>query len=162
MGNGTTFPVQSIVYAILSIAAILYEKGAGYGNAQIDDAVQEIQVFGDDIILPSFAVPTLALLLEHLQLKVNWRKTHAKGHFRESCGMDAFRGADVTPLYLRDLELGEKPDDIVSWLDVLRNAHRKHYHYLVGEMLSQIPQKVRSLLPTSDANLGCLTLPVVC
>ena len=162
MGNGTTFPVQSIVYAMCCIAAILFEEGSSINKKTIHDAASRCRVYGDDIILPSRAVPTLTLLLEHLQLVVNHGKTHVSGHFRESCGCDAFRGQDVTPGYLRDLELGGKPQDLVSWLDVLKTMHSKHHHWLVEEMKSQIPAKWRSLLPCIDRPLGCLTLPECC
>jgi hypothetical protein len=159
MGNGTTFPVQSIVYAIFSIAAILYQDGRRVNNQTILEAIREIRVFGDDIILPSRAVRPLATLFSEVQLEINWMKTHSTGFFRESCGKDAFQGHDVTPLYLASLELKDSPEGLVSWLDVLKNARQHCYHYLEMAMESQIPEKYLVGLPRTDRELGCLTLP---
>lgn len=160
MGNGTTFPVQSIVYAIIAIAAVLENRRLRVTNRNIYDVCREIRVFGDDIILPSPAVPDLAHAFEYLQLKVNVMKTHDVGLFRESCGMDAFRGAEVTPLYLADLELRDTPLSLISWLDVLKNAHaRRNMYHFTEAMRDMLPSKIRHLLPMTQRNIGCLTQP---
>lgn len=165
MGNGTTFPVQSICYAIISIAALLYEEGTKVSQDSIVKAARRIRVFGDDIILPSSAVTTLALLLRHLQLKVNIMKTHYVGHFRESCGQDSYGGVDVTPLYLSALELGGTADALASWVDVSNNAYLKGLWHLSDAMVQQIPAQMRKLLPLSrvkrysyEHGSGCLSL----
>lgn len=159
MGSGVTFPVQSVCYAIICAAALAYEekipvrKGRG-----LTRLFRRFRVFGDDIILPSHALPALALLLTHLELKVNVLKTHYSGRFRESCGMDAYDGFDVSPLYLRDLELRDSADGLVSWVDVLNNAYSKGLWSLSDTMARMIPDETRKLLPISSVNLGCLTL----
>jgi len=165
MGNGTTFPVQSICYAIISIAALLYEEGKTVNSSTIFQAVRRIRVFGDDIILPSSAVPSLALLLRHLQLKVNVVKTHYAGHFRESCGMDSYDGVDVTPLYLSALELGVTADVIASWVDISNNAYTKGLWFLSEAMTAQIPMSLKRCLPITRVatfdlkqRSGCLSL----
>ena len=158
MGNGTTFPVQSIVYAIISIACSIYEKGESVTYQTICSHARDIRVFGDDIILPSLAVPSLVQALDHLDLRVNRAKTHFLGHFRESCGMDAYKGVDVTPLYARGLEPGTTATSLVSWVDVCKNAALKGLPNLSYHMEGMIPHELRSLLPRSTENLGCLTL----
>lgn len=158
MGNGTTFPVQSIVYAIVAIACTLYEAGSKVNYQTICQVARNIRVFGDDIILPSPAVTSLVTALAHLELKVNRKKTFTVGPFRESCGMDAFEGVDVTPIKVRDLSLGTTADSIVSWVDHSKNAARKGLSTLAKHMEDQIPSELRSLLPRSQKELGCLTL----
>lgn len=158
MGNGTTFPVQSIVYAILSIASILYEEGLQCTPAAINSATGRIRVYGDDIILPSSAVPNLVLLLEYLQLKVNRSKTFSEGHFRESCGMDAFMGVDVTPVKMPALELSPDPESLVSWCDVSKGAASKGLFNLSRWMESKLTKAQRELLPRTQGTLGCMTL----
>lgn len=158
MGSGTTFPVQSIVYAIVAWTAILYEAGREVNYKNLMWAAKRTRVFGDDIILPSHAVPSLALLLRHLQLQVNVMKTHYKGHFRESCGMDAYDGVDVTPLYVRDLELGSTADSLISWVDVCNNAYTQGLWHLSETMYLTIPPKVRELLPLTKGEMGCISI----
>jgi len=158
MGSGVTFPVQTVCYAIVCIATLLYERNDKPTLANISSCAKEIQVFGDDIIMPSFAVPTLAHLLAYLQLKVNGTKTHYKGHFRESCGMDAYNGVDVTPLYLSSLELETTATNLESWIDVCNNAYLKGLWCLSDHMVRLIPARLRSRIPVSSKALGCLTL----
>jgi hypothetical protein len=157
-GNATTFPVQTIFYACVAIAAVLFENGDRPSNMTVRKVGRQIRVFGDDIIVPSFAVRSLALLLTHTGMKVNMGKTHVGGYFRESCGMDAYKGVDVTPLYIRALTLGTAPDELVSWIDVSNNAYHKGLWVLAEWMWNQVPDKIRKLIPISNENLGCLTL----
>lgn len=89
MGNATTFPVQSLVFWALCCSSLrrlgLHQPGAAF-------------VFGDDIIVPSTAAEFVIDDLEACGLRVNRRKSFWRGGFRESCGVDAFNGIDVTPV----------------------------------------------------------------
>jgi len=158
MGAGTTFPMQTICYTILAIAAIMYERGYRITAKNMRKTSEEVRVFGDDIILPSSAVWSLVLLMTHLGLKVNPVKTHWEGRFRESCGIDAYGGIDVTPLYLSSLSLESNAESLSAWVDVSNNAHQKGLWHLSAEMLAAVPHGTRSLLPVSSWPLGCLSL----
>lgn len=157
-GSAVTFPVQSIVYASIAIAALLYEEGRKPTKQNVRKASRRVRVFGDDIIMPSHAVWSLVLLLSHLELKANMGKTHVKGFFRESCGMDAYEGTDVSPVYIRSLELGSAPSALVSWVDVSNNAYVKGLWTLAHWMQGEIPEKLRKIIPVSDQDLGCVSL----
>ncbi len=100
MGSAVTFPVQSIVYACVGIAAIILSDGRKVTSTSIDKASHQVTCFGDDILLPVHALPVLVELLTSLGLKVNTDKTFSKGNFRESCGIDCMLGVDLTPAYL--------------------------------------------------------------
>jgi hypothetical protein len=157
-GSAVTFPVQSMVYACMAIACVLYEKSSKVTSRNIVKAARELRIFGDDIIMPSHAVWSLSLLMGHCDLKVNVSKTHYQGKFRESCGMDAFGGVDVTPLYLRSLSFETTPDGIASWIDVCNNAYSKGLWSLSDAMIRKIPPKIRKLIPVSSEDLGVLSL----
>ena len=157
-GNATTFPVQSIAYSIIAIACIAFEQSTKLSNSNIANLAKQIRVFGDDIIMPSFAVRSLMLLLSHLGLKVNMAKSHIEGKFRESCGTDAYNGVDVTPVYIRSFTLGKRLSDLVSWIDVSNNAYRSGLWALADWMVGQIPARHLNLIPISKGQLGCLTL----
>lgn len=159
MGNGTTFPIQSIVYAAIAMASVLYEENMEATSANIHSVSRRIRTYGDDIILPSSAVPTLVAILEYFQLKVNQRKSFAEGHFRESCGMDAFKGVDVTPVKLKSLSLkDDSADSLASWCDVSKNAARKGLGNLSCWLEDRIPENVRELLPRTQGAIGCISL----
>jgi len=89
MGNATTFPVQSLVFWSICVAALqrrgLHQPGAVF-------------VFGDDIIVRSECAEIVIDALESFGLLVNRSKSFWRGAFRESCGVDAFNGVDVTPV----------------------------------------------------------------
>lgn len=162
-GNATTFPVQSIVYTLLAITSVMFEEHGRHARVTpktLRHAARKVRVYGDDIIIPSSCGHNLAELLEFLQLKVNWAKTHHKGSFRESCGMDAYRGYDVTPLYMQSPTLQSKatPGELVSWIDVSNNAYTKGLWSLSNWMVEQIPQKIRADLPILRDTLACLSL----
>jgi hypothetical protein len=161
-GSAVTFPVQSIVYACCSIAACLLEKGLAPNNRNIVRVAKGIQVFGDDIIIPKEALAGLALILSFLQLKINVSKTHYEGPFRESCGMDAFRGTDVTPCYLRHLEPGSAGDKLTSWIDVCNNAWSSGLWNLSKYMENVLTSGQKRHIPVCSAPLAGLTLRTFC
>ena len=89
MGNATTFPVQSLVFWAICVAS-MQSRGFHQPNS--------VFVFGDDIIVPSVEAPRIIEDLESFGLLVNRTKSFWRGGFRESCGVDAFNGIDVTPV----------------------------------------------------------------
>lgn len=158
-GSAVTFPVQTIIYAGLAIASVLWDEGRNVSNRTIRSAAGKVQVFGDDIIIPSSSFATLAQALAECQLKVNVTKSHYRGHFRESCGMDAYRGHDVTPMYLGDVEpptsLPLRGELVASWIDISNEAHTRGMWQTAYWMLSRLPEKVtRGLITSSETGGG--------
>jgi hypothetical protein len=103
MGNALTFPVQSIVFALVAICGILYTKGFSRPSYwDVKRAARQVRVYGDDIIVPTEFACQVVDWIESFGLKVNRKKSFMDGNFRESCGLDAFAGVDVTPVYVRD------------------------------------------------------------
>ena len=92
MGNALTFPVESLVFWSLARAGILSRYGQ-YCN--------DVYVFGDDIIVPTKFYEGAIGGLISAGLIPNESKTFRKGFFRESCGVDAYHGKDVTPLRMK-------------------------------------------------------------
>lgn len=156
MGSATTFPVQSFIYACICLAATCRAMGEGVSNRTLLKASQEVRVFGDDIIVPNDAMEPLAEILELLQLKVNVGKTHTGGKYRESCGMDAYDGCQVTPLYMSSLKPDfRQPQSLSSWIDVCNNAWSMGLWSLSKMMESLLPEKVRNLLPVLGPDVSC-------
>lgn len=109
MGDGKTFGVLSLVCIFISLAAIMRERGAVSGvrltkhsfARSIQECSYYLRVFGDDVAVCSEYYEAVMKALPKAGLKVNATKSFVKGSFRESCGMDAYRGIDVTPLRLK-------------------------------------------------------------
>lgn len=146
-GNASVFPLQSIVYCCLALAAVVWST-PGYKKtstnaglwAAIRMASNSVRVYGDDIILPSHALPALSSLLELCQLKVNGAKSHYSGRFAESCGMDAFKGTDVTPVYLASVDDEIKPGNVQSAIDVSNGCYRLGLLNLGNLVMSRVPK----------------------
>jgi hypothetical protein len=105
MGDGKTFAVLTMVCAIVSLAAILHAEGyfaaRPPSRSVIECYAKKLRVFGDDIAVHSKYFTAVCEALEIHNLKVNVDKSFSRGFFRESCGLDAYKGIDVTPLRQR-------------------------------------------------------------
>lgn len=139
MGSACCFPVEAIVFWALCNAArkdwsnarikALFDQSVDVqrlltGIAPSDmvsprgDAVQDVCVFGDDIIVPVDHVDRTVALLESVGLKINQNKSYAAGPFRESCGGDFFVGVNVTPVRVKHLLRGDGIDVVFRACDV--------------------------------------------
>ena len=101
MGSALCFPVEAMVFYTL----IQYSFHKHYDIRPSVDTIKNfsdrIDVYGDDIIVPTNIAGIVTETLETFGLKVNRNKSFINGFFRESCGGDFYRGTDVTPVYLR-------------------------------------------------------------
>lgn len=100
MGNGFTFPLQTILFCCV-VRAAARESGDALGRA--DESLPSWGVFGDDIICPTQIVGRVIRLLELLGFRVNSEKSFSEGPFRESCGGDFYMGVPVRGVYLKSL-----------------------------------------------------------
>lgn len=100
MGNGYTFPLQTLLFASVVITTarmknipILYPR----------NRLGTFGVFGDDIIIERELYDDVVTNLETLGFKVNLSKSFNEGAFRESCGHDYFNGHNIRGVYVKTL-----------------------------------------------------------
>jgi hypothetical protein len=160
MGNATTFPVQSVVFAVLAISALLdgFTKFPSYRN--IVRVARLVRVYGDDIIVPSEQAHQVEHWISHVGLKVNVKKTFAVGNFRESCGVDAFRGVDVTPLYVRLLPVPSKkePNTLAHLVSLCNQAWLRCLYGLAEHLREIIEELLGKKLPLVSRESSVLGL----
>jgi len=98
MGNGFTFPLQTLIFANLVLACMIE-----YG-LPIRDIYNKrrYSVFGDDIIVPVKVYDIVARMLSACGFTMNVNKSFNSGYFRESCGGDYYRGVNVRAKYLHE------------------------------------------------------------
>lgn len=101
MGSALCFPVEALVFFISIIASRCCRAGQFPTRQTVAKMAKSVYVYGDDILVPVGETLAICADLESLGFKVNARKTFWNGKFRESCGMDAYDGTDITPVYLR-------------------------------------------------------------
>lgn len=112
MGNATTFCVQTLYFwaACVSVARI-----SGHRRPFVS-------VHGDDIVCDNKTVDLILSLgaFQALGIKMNSAKSYwGISSFRESCGIWALRGQDVTPSRFDGFDLGTYPGRI-GFCDVIR------------------------------------------
>lgn len=112
MGSALCFPIMALtIWALLTSAA------------PDADTIESILVYGDDVIVPTAYAESAIAILEEFGLKVNHSKSCTKGRFRESCGVDAFDGVNVTPIRLRTVwNRTPRPDVYTSWISYANSA----------------------------------------
>jgi hypothetical protein len=80
-----------------------------------------------------------------LQLKVNEGKSFVHGQFRESCGVDGFKGYDVTPLKPRTL-VADGPAARVAVIDTINNLFNKGLWNASHRLETLLPERTVSAL----------------
>lgn len=156
MGSAVTFPVQSVVFAIIAAFAVKRTRVSSDDPTYMD-LFRQVRVFGDDIIVPTYAYQELSLLLQECGLKVNLDKSFAVGNFRESCGVDAFCGNDVTPAYFLEL-YDSSPSSLAATVECSNNFHKKGMWNTARFVADQLPVKERKLLHVSGQGDGTFGL----
>lgn len=106
MGNGTTFSLETLVFA-----AACYACGS-----------RNFLVYGDDVIIEKEFYESYIALTSFLGFQINVEKSFADGPFRESCGADYFSGIDVTPKYLRGV--GKRKADLCHLVNTFKCISR--------------------------------------
>lgn len=89
MGNGTVFPLQTLVYAAICNSV-----------CEANDVAPDFRVYGDDIIVRKSVFSQVVQALQAFGFQPNLKKTFGEGPFRESCGGDYHSGVNVRPVYL--------------------------------------------------------------
>lgn len=120
MGSAVTFPVESLVFLVISLAAIHCVERCRPSLRTIRALKGRVAIFGDDIVVPKETGQAVKYALEHCMFKVNTQKSYGGSNFRESCGVDAFRGQVVTPVYWKSIQTG-RPEAVASTVAVHNN-----------------------------------------
>lgn len=161
MGSALTFPIQSIVFYMICLAAGASLSGKSIDkidDSELEQLGSEVRVYGDDLIIPVTWVARTRYILERLYLRVNVDKSFFHGKFRESCGTDAFDGHVVTPVRVRGMYDESKPSSLVACVDTANNFFRSGMWKAAKWLTSAIPQSVRKDIPVVHVSSGSFGL----
>jgi hypothetical protein len=139
-GTATTFPVQSLVFLIIGLAACMTDEKVDL--RRIKKHRYHVRTYGDDIIIPTYGYARLIRIMDLLQLKVNTEKSYVTGNYRESCGVDGFMGDDVTPVCPKTL-VADSPDSCQAVVDTSNNLFNKGFWNASNNLRSTIPLRIQ-------------------
>jgi len=112
MGNGYTFELETLIFLAIAMEGC-YLSGVN-GLPSVNTFV-----FGDDMIVPTQAGPTILQLLRWFGFEPNSKKTFLEGPFRESCGGDFFDGEPVRAHYVK-----KDPNEPAKWISLANGIRR--------------------------------------
>lgn len=127
MGNGFTFPLQTIIFSSL-VEACYIVMGLPLRRS---DGAKAFGVFGDDIIVEKSAYEFVVRMLNVFGFTVNTDKSFNSGSFRESCGGDYYHGKDIRGVYIKHLR---DDADIYSAYNRLLRWSASHDYSLVSSL----------------------------
>jgi len=155
MGNGFTFPLESLIFYAVAKCCVEYCKPTGRNT---------VSVYGDDVIIPTSCYRLFSELMTFYGFRINETKSYATSPFRESCGAHYFSGIDLKPVYLKD-----KLSSILT-IYRLANAIRRlafrqgaylacdaKYRAAFDLLVSSVPKALRLRIPNSLGDGGFIS-----
>jgi hypothetical protein len=154
MGNGFTFPLQTILFSSIVRAAFslhglapVYPRGVEWGNFGVN---------GDDIVVPTAISRSVLRALHLLGFSPNPAKTFVEGPFRESCGGDYFNGRNLRGVYIERLD---KSQDLYAVINQL-NLFSTRTGILLPKLVQTLTKKVKYLpVPCHEADDAGIRVP---
>jgi len=154
MGSALCFPVEAMYFYTVCVVALLKDMSLSTTFRNVKRVSRMLYVYGDDIVVPSTNAGAVLEYLRKYNCKVNTSKTFVSGSFRESCGIDAFQGYEVTPTYLRK-EIPKnrrQASQLVSWVATGNLFYKKGYWRTAQFIFSKVERILGSLPYVSESS----------
>lgn len=153
MGSALCFPIEAMFFFTVIIVALLGKQKLPVTLHNIKKVSRSVYVYGDDIVVPVSQVEIVLETLTSFYCRVNADKSFWTGKFRESCGMDAYDGHEVTPTYVRSTRPKNKGSakEIVS-LVATSNLFYKRGYWKTAALLKDWVECITGNLPVVREN----------
>jgi hypothetical protein len=167
MGSALCFPVEAMYFYTICVIALLEYHNLPVSPRNCYAVSRDVYIYGDDILVPTDAAATVLDHLRKYNCRVNSHKTFYRGKFRESCGVDAFNGFRVTPVYINRVrpKNRQQAKEIISSISSANLFFEKGYvntsHLLfsrVEKVLGKLPGVIKES-PALGRNYFCLYDP---
>lgn len=162
MGNGFTFELESLIFYAAASACVEYNSIYGLVSETRGFSTDFwINVFGDDVVLPSHAFLLFSSFSAFLGFRVNPEKSFHQGTFRESCGSHYFDGVNCKPIYLKDRI--RHVEDIYKLANNIRLLGHRYNMYRSCDsrfldcwryLLDRVPEPLRFKVPHGAGDTG--------
>jgi hypothetical protein len=148
MGSALCFPVESIVFYALAVAVLVVVK-----RRTLREACRSLKVYGDDMIVASEDYEAILEYFPKVGLMFNLGKCCTAGFFRESCGVEAYKGLDIKPARVRTVMsscLMKDAATLSSWCSYQRAFWSRGYWALADWLRSYICRRVELPVCTEE------------
>jgi hypothetical protein len=174
MGSSLCFPIESIVFFALGVGVLMDKQmregrvrpcAAKHAAMQYRNRLlattRRLRVYGDDIISRLEDYEALLQYFPSVGLRFNPDKCCTHGSFRESCGMDAYKGTCVTPLRMKrvwNISRNNNSETLISTVCLSNNLYMKGYSRTADYIESAINDnsngiRVPYIAPPMDSRL---------
>ena len=149
MGSALCFPVESMYFYTLCVMALLDCYNLSVTSRNVYNVSRDVYIYGDDIFVPARWATSVVDCLQKYYCKVNMSKSYWNGKFRESCGMDAYFGEEVTPTYVKHLhpDNRQQAERLISWVKTANLFFKKGY-WRTSSYMFNVCERHLGKLPT--------------
>lgn len=153
MGSATCFPVESLVHYALAVAIINHRHKIPIGKIvgrRKSNRRSLVYVFGDDLVIDTRYCASVVEDFPKFGLKLNLDKSFIQGDFRESCGINAYKGVDVsitrwrTPWPSRRLTA----EEVSSFCALASLFYQRGYVHVSNTIWKRVEDLLGQKLPT--------------
>nr|URG15151.1 MAG: RNA dependent RNA polymerase [Leviviridae sp.] len=166
MGSAMCFPIEAMYFYTVILTSMLEKRKLPVTYENVYKMSRMVYVYGDDIIIPVGEVAAATEALTDYHCKVNTAKSFWNGKFRESCGMDAYDGEKVTPIYLRQMCPSDRgaTSSILSWIATSNLPFMRGYWHAADYMKFKVESIIGKLpiIQETSAGVGWLHYSNVC
>lgn len=157
MGSALCFPIEAMYFYTICVVGLLRWHNLPLIAPHVRTMCGKVYVYGDDLLVPTDAAEYIARTLHKYYCKVNAQKSFLSGKFRESCGMDAYAGREVTPTYIRRIPPGSKRNasEIASWVATANLFEKRGYHRTASTLFKRV-ESILGKLPEVGENFAGL------
>lgn len=153
MGSALCFPIEAVCFWALSLATVHTMH-----QVPLLLAKKLVWVYGDDIIIHKDFFESLFNVFPQFGLQFNKGKCCTHGHFRESCGMDAYLGESITPTRIKKLPPVNRDDvnALVAYVNQGNNLWKRGYYNLANALCLLAERLVGQLPSVTAENISFL------
>jgi hypothetical protein len=157
MGSAVCFPVEALCFFALVTAAryVKHENPMRFSPKKAEK--YRPYVYGDDLIFDVKDYDVVNDIFQKVGLAFNQAKCCVGTSFRESCGVDAFRGVNVTPLRCKALWSDQAPKSLLAYVALSNNAYSRGFTCL-ADSIQQLVEKNHGRLPHVETAM--VTTPI--
>jgi hypothetical protein len=164
MGSCLCFPVEALVFYALAVTSIIRTLRAEHPNRSArslrHSALHAVYVYGDDLIVRSKDYASVLQALPTVGLLFNDAKCCTAGFFRESCGVDAYNGVNVTPLRIKkvyECHRNVRAETYVAYVAYSNAMYARGYKRVASHLASLVESRIGPL-PITYQQEGYLSL----